>query len=129
MGERNSQRCPQPVAQYIDQLRSRFDLDTVVLFGSRARSDDDEFSDWDLFVVGRGFPAEWRERVKAVRQGKPVGVDVFAWTEHEVRQFMFRTFIQDIATEGISLYGDMTWMRELANQYDERRRERRKQHE
>lgn len=121
MGARSNLRCPKPVAQYIDSLRSRFQLDTVVLFGSRARGDSDDYSDWDLFVVGRGFPSDWRDRMTAIRKDKPVGVDVFAWTRGEVRQFIYRTFLQDIAGEGVLLYGDMAWMRELAVQYRSRR--------
>jgi len=121
MGTTDNQRCPQPVADYITSLRWRFDVQTVVLFGSRARADNDDFSDWDLFVVGRNLPADWRERQKAVRRGKPTGVDVFAWTPEEVRKFIYRTFIQDIALEGVPLYGDITWMRQLAERYLARR--------
>jgi len=117
MGAADSQRRPQPVAEYIDSLRSRFDVQTVILFGSRARGDGDESSDWDLFIVGRNLPANWHERMRAVWQGKPVGVDVFAWTKREVQQFIYRTFIQDIAIEGVSLYGGMAWMRDLVQQY------------
>ena len=114
--------CPQPIAEYINGLRPRFDVQTVILFGSRARGDHDEFSDWDLFIVGRNLPTDWRERTKAVRKGKPVGVDVIAWTKHEVRQHIYRAFILDIATEGVPLYGDVTWFRQLAEQYLARRK-------
>jgi hypothetical protein len=116
MGTRDNPRYPRTVARYIDSLRARFVLDTVVLFGSRARGDNDEHSDWDLFVVGHGFPENWRERIQAVERDKPVGVDVFAWNKSEVRQFIYRTFIQDIALEGMALYGDMKWLRELARE-------------
>ena len=122
MGTTDSQRCSRPVAEYIDRLRSRFDVQTVILFGSRARGDHDEFSDWDLFVVGRNLPIDWRERTKAVRKGKPTGVDVIAWTKREVRQHIYRTFILDIAIEGVPLYGDVTWFRQLAEQYLARRK-------
>jgi len=30
-------------------------------------------------------------------------VDVFAWTKREVRQFIYWTFILDIATEGVTV--------------------------
>ncbi|MBI3360804.1 MAG: nucleotidyltransferase domain-containing protein [Chloroflexi bacterium] len=122
MGTTDSQRCPRLIAEYIDSLRSHFDVQTVILFGSRARGDGDEFSDWDLFVVARNLPTDWRERTKAVRRGKPTGVDVFAWTKREVRQFIYRTFVLDIADEGVPIFGDMAWMSELADQYRARRK-------
>ena len=117
MGTTDKQRCPQPVAEYIDDLRSRFEVQTVILFGSRARGDNDEFSDWDLFVVGGELPGDWLERTKLIRRGRPSGVDVFAWTETEVRRYIYRTFIQEIAEDGVALYGNMGWMRELADRY------------
>ena len=37
-------------------------LDAVVLFGSRARGDADEYSDWDLLVIAHGLPDNPLER-------------------------------------------------------------------
>ena len=116
MGSADSVRCPRFVADYIDSLRSRFGVETVILFGSRARGEQDQYSDWDLFVVAAGL-AEWKQRVKDVWEGKPPGVDVVAWTPGEVRRFIYRQMILEIALEGVPLYGDIEWMRELARQY------------
>ena len=44
-----------------DLLRSRFPVDQVVLFGSKARGTDDAESDIDLLVV-TSRPLSWQER-------------------------------------------------------------------
>ena len=113
MGRTNSAGCPQFIADYINTLCSRFAVRTVVLFGSRARGDHDEFSDWDLFVVASDLP-EWKQRGVAVGKGKPPGVEVIAWTPKEVKRYIYRVLLLDVATDGIPLYGDMNWMKKLA---------------
>lgn len=121
MGATDSSRCPKFITDYIEILRARFSVQTVILFGSRARGVHDQFSDWDLFVIASHL-ADWKERLKDIWKDKPPGVDVIAWTPDEVRRYIYRTFILDIATEGVPLYGDMTWMRELAAQHRARQK-------
>lgn len=116
MGATNSRLCPKHIANYIDSLRSRLNVEAVVLFGSRARGDHDPFSDWDLFVIAANL-ADWKQRQKDVWKDKPPGVDVVAWTPDEVRRHIYRTLILDVATEGVPLYGDVRWLRQLAKQH------------
>lgn len=117
MGDQDHRGCPPNVAAFIDWLRRQFDVQAVILFGSRARGDDDPESDWDLFVVASDIPAQWDERTQAMWKEKPVGVDVIAWTVDEVKAFVHRPLILDIATEGVPLLGDVTWLRELARRH------------
>ena len=42
-------------------LKERFSADKVILFGSKARGDDDEESDIDLLILTSG-PVSWNER-------------------------------------------------------------------
>jgi len=42
-------------------LRERFPIDEIVLFGSKARGDDDAESDIDLLLL-TSRPMDWRER-------------------------------------------------------------------
>jgi predicted nucleotidyltransferase len=44
-------------------LTEKFPVDRVILFGSKARGDDDEESDIDLLVL-TSKPVHWRERHK-----------------------------------------------------------------
>ena len=117
MGNQDCRGCPSNVADYIDRLRRQFDVQAVILFGSRARGDDDPESDWDLFVIANDIPAQWDERTRAIWEEKPVGVDVIAWTADEVRAFVHRPLILDIATEGVPLVGNVTWLGALAERH------------
>ena len=65
--------------------------------------------------------ADWKQRLKDVWQEKPAGVDVIAWTPEEVRRYIHRQLILDVATEGVPLYGDIAWLRQLAEPYLARR--------
>lgn len=53
----------QVVERWIDLLRAAIDLDSVWLFGSRARGGQHPQSDIDLLVITRGNPELDRQRV------------------------------------------------------------------
>ena len=46
-------------------------LDAVVLFGSRARGDADEYSDWDFLVVAEGLPRHPFRRMREWKRAVP----------------------------------------------------------
>lgn len=54
-------------------LKERFDLQAAVLFGSKARGDDDSYSDLDLLLV-TGSPLHWKEEKAAVELLFEIGI-------------------------------------------------------
>jgi predicted nucleotidyltransferase len=56
-------RLTSSVERWIDVLRDEIELDSVWLFGSRARGERREDSDVDLLVITRGDPERDRQRV------------------------------------------------------------------
>jgi predicted nucleotidyltransferase len=102
------------VERWIAVLREEIDLESVWLFGSRARGERREGSDVDLLVLTRGDPEADRQRVwKAiddVARAMDVNPAVFvphtwdrAWLEgrREIASF----FIQEVDRDKIVLFG------------------------
>jgi predicted nucleotidyltransferase len=100
--------------RWIEVLREAIDLESVWLFGSRARGERRDDSDVDLLVITRGDPERDRQRVwetiDDVARGMGVNPAVFvphtwdrAWlTERrEIGSF----FIQEVDRDKIVLFG------------------------
>lgn len=91
------------------------DLVAVVLFGSRARGEADETSDWDLLVIARHLPEKIFERhvrlkslLPPVWRGKTA---ILAKTPGEFEACLPSLFL-DIALDGIVLYDPEEYMSE-----------------
>ncbi|NOY44897.1 MAG: nucleotidyltransferase domain-containing protein [Deltaproteobacteria bacterium] len=96
-----------------DQIREaairsfrRFDPGRILLFGSRARGDDDPETDVDLVVVYR-TDKRFIERLEELYLAwdLPVAVDILAYTPEELRKLLEeRAFVQDIVAEAEVIY-------------------------
>jgi len=78
----------------------------ILLFGSRARGDDDECSDIDLIVV---YPTEKRfmDRLEELylAWNFPVSVDILAYTPQELESLLdWNAFVRQAVEEGEVLY-------------------------
>lgn len=82
-------------------------LVSVILFGSRARGDAHEYSDWDLLVIARDLPSKHFKRHIQLKEFLPVAwrgdVTVLAKTPKEFEAYLPSLFL-DIALDGIILY-------------------------
>ena len=77
-----------PISQLLAVLKDQFDPNEIWLFGSRARGEASEGSDWDLLVVvPDGTAAAVMDPLVAWRARKRAGVpaDVIVCTESEFR--------------------------------------------
>jgi predicted nucleotidyltransferase len=92
------------------------DLVALVLFGSRARGDAHEESDWNLLVVAGQLPQRTFQRHLHLRWMLPPlwrgQVSILAKTPAEFEAGLPALFL-DIALDGIILYGRLTRLREL----------------
>ncbi len=93
----------------VDRLVKFFEPERVYLFGSAARGDAGEDSDYDFMVL---IPDDQREKLaltkevhKALR-GVPRAVDVLVWPREEFdkRLHLRASFPSTIVREGILLY-------------------------
>lgn len=81
------------------------DLMALVLFGSRARGEAHEGSDWDILVIARGLPGRTLERAIRLKRMLPPEhrgeVSLLAKTPEE---FMSNLPDLDLAVDGVILY-------------------------
>ncbi|MGH2352682.1 MAG: nucleotidyltransferase domain-containing protein [Chloroflexota bacterium] len=107
--DRRDQRVGGILAQAVDALRNALGerLIAVVLFGSRARGDAHEGSDWDLLVIAEGLPQAPFQRYLYLKQLLPPGtrgeVSIIARTRQEFEARLPSLYL-DIATDGRILY-------------------------
>jgi uncharacterized protein len=83
-----------------------FHPEKIILFGSRARGEDDAFSDVDVIVV-YDTDKRFLERLKELYLSWNIGkaVDILAYTPEEFKSMMKkRFFIQKAVAEGEVLY-------------------------
>ena len=82
-------------------------LVAVVLFGSRARGEAGEESDWDLLVLAHGLPARLLQRHKVLKKMLPAAergrMSLVAKTPQEFEASLPALYL-DIALDGVVLY-------------------------
>ncbi len=91
------------------------DLVAVVLFGSRARGEAHEGSDWDVLVIARRLPKRTLERAFLLKRMLPAehrgGVSLLAKTPEEFMAGLPDLYL-DIALDGVILYDTGCYMAE-----------------
>jgi predicted nucleotidyltransferase len=104
------------IERWIERLRKEVDLESVWLFGSRARGrPKGRESDVDLLVITRGDPERDRQRVWALidESARELGADPAVYVPHtwdrawlanrrEIKSF----FVQELDQDRIVLYGE-----------------------
>ena len=99
---------------WIERMQAELELDSVWLFGSRARGEGREDSDIDLLVITRGDPLRDRERVWALIDGtaRELGLNPAAYVPHtwdrpwlENRRAIRSFFVQELDRDRVVLFG------------------------
>jgi predicted nucleotidyltransferase len=104
-----------PMSEVVAALRRGLggDLIAVVLFGSRARGQADEASDWDLLLVARHLPEGTLDRHMRLKKLLPPAwraqTAILAKTPHEFESYLPSVYL-DIALDGILLYDSDGYM-------------------
>jgi len=93
--------------RYVKQLREEYDPERILLFGSLASGNVEEWSDIDLVII-KETKSRFLERIREVMQllRPQVGVDVLVYTPDEFARLVNeRAFVrQEILTKGKVLY-------------------------
>lgn len=91
---------------FIDQLRKRFgkNLKKIVLFGSRARGDHSEESDYDLLLIFEKVTPEMKKYVDEIENemllSRGTLFSTFLFTAEELEEREFEPFIMNATKEG-----------------------------
>jgi len=88
------------------------DPDVIILFGSRARGDYDEDSDYDILVLKEGVKPEERRRLEGrievllLKKGIFHSADIVVQSpgRYEFLKALLGTFYGDVAKEGVVIY-------------------------
>jgi predicted nucleotidyltransferase len=103
------------LAEVVSELKMGLgdDLIAVVLFGSRARGEAWEGSDWDLLVVARNLPERTLQRIVLLKKMLPSAwrgeVSLLAKTPEEFTAGLPELYL-DIAVDGVILYDTGEYM-------------------
>jgi len=78
----------------------------VILFGSRARGDYDEYSDYDLLVVFQDDEIMWKNRKKLYHEAGRLGLftQILTRSIRELAEKTEPTFLQNILQQGTILF-------------------------
>ena len=113
--EQDAGREANPLAEVITAFRQHLgnDLVAIVLFGSRARNEADEGSDWDVLIIARQLPEKILQRHLWLKAMLPANwraqVSLLARTPAEFEAGLPALFL-DIALDGIILYDTDNYM-------------------
>lgn len=101
--------------RWIERIRTELDIESVWLFGSRARGDAGEHSDVDLLLITRGNPEHDRERAWALidEVARERGADPTVYVPHtwdrawlENRREIGSFFTQELDRDKVVLFGE-----------------------
>jgi predicted nucleotidyltransferase len=104
----------------INSIGERIRLHAVVLFGSRARGDAHEMSDYDLVIIADFKEPYNHRRDWVVRLAPMISVDLFCFTPVEFRKLFddLNLTAIDAIGEGIVLAGE-DFIRPYKEQYED----------
>jgi uncharacterized protein len=74
------------INNFLNKIKKRFNIEIVILFGSRAKGTDWNTSDYDFIIVSKDFEnMHWLERIsEIVKLWEPlVDIDVLPYTPEE----------------------------------------------
>jgi predicted nucleotidyltransferase len=92
---------------FIDQLRKHFgrNLKKIILFGSRARGDHSEESDYDLILIFEKVTPEMKKYVDEMEDemlfSQGALFSTFLFTPEELEEREFEPFIMNATKEGL----------------------------
>ena len=97
---------PSKVDRVVDSLMA-YGPEKIILFGSVARGDADEYSDIDLIIVKKTETRFIQRQVDATNLvPRDISVDIFVYTPEEFQKMIEDNspFIERALAEGITLY-------------------------
>ncbi|MHA1167106.1 MAG: nucleotidyltransferase family protein [Candidatus Hodarchaeales archaeon] len=101
----------------VQDLESKFDLYSVILFGSRVTSMDLPSSDWDILLVIEGLDGNWLDMKYSISIMTNIHIDPHLFTRNELANEIKKPnfTVLDAVTKGKVLYDDGTWQKVCLN--------------
>lgn len=94
--------------EMVQRIAEGFKPQRIILFGSRARGDGAEDSDYDLLIIAPSSEPRWRRSVPIYKalMGLRAAKDIVWWTEEEVAEWQTvkNHFVNSAISEGRIVY-------------------------
>jgi len=86
------------------ELRRKYKVSEIIVFGSYARGDLNEGSDIDLLIVG-DFKEKFHKRIASILGLTDLPIEALCYTEEEFREMITnnRGFISEVLKEGVAI--------------------------
>jgi len=84
------------------ELRIKYKVNEIIVFGSYARGDLNEGSDIDLLIVG-DFKEKFHKRIASILGLTDLPIEALCYTEEEFREMIInkKSFISEVLKEGV----------------------------
>ena len=94
------------LSKLVDAISSIEGVLSVILFGSRARGDYKDYSDYDLLVIFRDDETMWKNRRKLYEKTGKLGLftQILTRSLREIEEATEPTFLENVMKEGKVLY-------------------------
>ncbi|MCI0617696.1 nucleotidyltransferase domain-containing protein [bacterium] len=96
------------IEKMTQRIVERFHPQSIILFGSHARGDENESSDIDLLIIAPSDEPRWRRTIPVYRElvGSGVSKDIVWWAPEEIAEWrgVKAHFISTAIREGRVLY-------------------------
>jgi len=104
MGQ-NKTQIDKVAQQFVRKIRKQFSPSKIILFGSRARRDFFEYSDYDFIIVAPAFEGmHWLDRISKIMEhwnsDKPIDVLPYTQKEFELKKKWSST-VKAAVNEGV----------------------------
>ncbi len=106
----------------IDSILLKVDnVESIILFGSQARGEALEYSDWDVLVIAN-FDRNFLERLKILGRCSPIKfrAEILGYTPNEFRTMLkkYHLLALEVLHDGIAIY-DTGFFKNLKAEFDE----------
>lgn len=97
------------VDDFLKKLKFRFDgqVKKIILFGSRARGDSTEFSDYDFVVIFNEVTPQIKEKMRDLAgemlYNYNLVFSIFLFTEEDLQRKRYSPFIMNLKKEGVAV--------------------------
>ncbi len=90
--------------KFLEKIKKKFKIEKVLLFGSRARGEALNYSDYDLIIISAEFYGiSWQKRIEqlVIEWDSDKAIDVLPYTPSEFADKVeSRTIVSDIINKG-----------------------------
>lgn len=94
---------------FLKRLKSQFNgqVKKIILFGSRARGDNTEFSDYDFVIIFDEVTPQIREKMRDLAgemlYNYNLVFSIFLFTEEDLKRKRYSPFIMNVKKEGVTV--------------------------